>query len=114
MKAEPSRFDDLFSAFGRIAVRRMFGGEGLYADGVMIGLVMDDRVYLKTDDVTRPAFRAEDCEPFTYEAKGGKRVSLGYCAIPDRLYDDPQEFADWARAAHKVARAAAAKKPKKK
>jgi len=103
-------FADLFQAFGRITVRRMFGGAGLFVDGLMIGLVMDERIYLKTDDQTRAAFIAERCEPFTYGAKGGKRVSLGYYAIPDRLLDDPEEFADWARAAERVARAKQMKK----
>ena len=113
-KADPSRFDDLFSVFGKITLRRMFGGEGLYVNGLMIGLVMEDRIYLKSDEATRPAFVAEKCEPFTYSAKGGKRVSLGYYAIPERLYDDPHDFADWARGARDVAIKAAAKKTKKK
>ena len=107
-------FADLFQAFGKIAVRRMFGGAGLFADGLMIGIVMDDQIYLKTDDQSRAAFIAEKCKPFTYGAKGGKRVSLNYFAIPDRLLDDPEEFAAWARTAERVARAKPPKKPAKK
>ena len=105
-------FADLFQAFGKITVRRMFGGAGLFVDGLMIGLVMNDQIYLKTDDQTRKAFIAENCQPFTYGAKGGKRVSLGYYAIPDRLLDDPEEFAVWARQAERVARAKPVKKKK--
>ncbi len=41
-KAGPHRFDDLFQLFGPVTVRRMFGGEGIFADGLMIGLVMQD------------------------------------------------------------------------
>ena len=111
-KADPSRFDDLFSAFGRIAVRRMFGGEGLFVDGLMIGLVIQDRIYLKTDDQSRKAYIAEKSKPFTYSAKGGKKVSLNHYAIPERIHDDPELFADWARAAHAVARAKPVKKKK--
>jgi DNA transformation protein len=109
-KADLHRFDDLFAPFGRIDLRRMFGGEGIYADSLMFGLVVDDRIYLKTDDVTRAAYVAEQCDAFTYGTKNGRHVSLSYFAIPERLYDDPDELAGWARHAHAVARA----KPKPK
>jgi DNA transformation protein len=115
-KADLHRFDDLFAPFGRIVLRRMFGGEGLYADSLMFGLVMDDRIYLKTDDGTRGAYVAEQCDAFTHRTKDGKHVSLSYFTIPERLYDDPDELADWARRAHAVARAKPKpkSKPKKK
>jgi DNA transformation protein and related proteins len=112
-KADPHRFDDLFSEFGRIALRRMFGGEGIYADDLMFGLVVEDRIYFKVDDTTRATYAGEQCEPFTY-MKEGKRTSLSYYAIPDRLYDEPEELAEWARRAYAVARAKAKAKPKKK
>ena len=109
-KSGPSRFDDLFQAFPGLAARRMFGGAGLFVDGLMIGIVMDDRIYLKTDEKTRKAFIAEKAKPFTYGAKGGRRVSLNYYTMPERLYDDPDDFADWARQALAVAQAAPDKK----
>jgi DNA transformation protein len=111
-KADPRRFDDLFAPFGPVAVRPLFGGEGLYVDGVIIGLVMDDRIFLKTDDATRPAYLAEGCKPFGF-MKGGKRVDTVYFAIPERLYDEPEEFAAWARQAHAIARASPKKKKRK-
>ena len=40
---------DLFAAFGTVTVRRMFGGAGIYADGVMIAIAFDGEVYLKAD-----------------------------------------------------------------
>jgi DNA transformation protein len=99
------RFDDLFAEFGPIAVRRFFGGEGLYAGEVMIGMVFDGIVYLTTDPETRKPFLAEGCAPFTFEKRStGETVVTHWYAIPERLYDDPGEFADWARAALAVAR----------
>jgi DNA transformation protein len=102
-------YADLFHAFGKITVRRMFGGEGLFVEGIIIGLVMKDQVYLKTDDETRKVFIAEKCTPFSFK-KSGKTIATHYFAIPDRLHDDPEEFADWARRAERVARA----EPKKR
>jgi DNA transformation protein and related proteins len=108
-KVDPHRFDDLFSSFGPVQLRSLFGGEGVYADGLIIGLVVDEKLYLKTDSAGRAAFTAEGCKPF-YFRKDGKRIASSYFAIPDRLYDDPEDFADWARQAQTVSRA----KPKTK
>lgn len=111
VKRDQRRFDDLFKNFGPIHVRRMFGGEGIYAGEIMIGLVFEDRLYLKAGDLNRADFLAENCEPFTY-SHGRKIVSMSYYEIPDRLLDDAEEFGHWARKAE--AAALAAKKPKKK
>jgi DNA transformation protein and related proteins len=46
-----------------------------------------------------PAFEREQLEPFTYATKDGRRGVVSYRRIPDRLYDDPDELATWARAA---------------
>lgn len=101
---DPHRFDDLFQNFGPIAVRRFFGGEGIFSGDVMLGMVFDDRIFLKTDAVTRKAFVAENCKPFSFvKPKSGETVITGWYAIPDRLYDDPEEFAQWARAAFGLA-----------
>jgi DNA transformation protein len=103
VKADPDRFDDLFAPFGRIVVRRMFGVEGLFRDGEIFGLVEDERIFLKTSEETRKAFIAEGLKPFTYQMKKGEGILTSYYALPDRLYDDPEELADWARAAFAVA-----------
>jgi DNA transformation protein len=102
-KADLDRFDDLFASFGRIVVRRMFGGEGLFHDGVMFGLVGDERIFLKTSEETRRAFIAEGLKPFTFHMKNGESVLTSYYALPERLYDDPEELAGWVRAAFVVA-----------
>lgn len=95
---------ELFAAFGRVSARRMFGGFGIYADGMMFALASDGVVYLKADAETSPAFEREGMGPFTYTAKGRGRTSLSYWRLPD-------ELAGWARAALKAARRA--KAPKK-
>ena len=95
---------DLFAAFGRVTVRRMFGGFGIYADGLMFALVSRGVVYLKADDETAAAFKQEGAGPFTYDTKHGRHASLSYWRLPDRLYDDPEELAAWSRTAVAVAR----------
>ena len=100
---DPEHIIELFAACGRVSVRRMFSGFGIYADGTMFALAARDAIYLKADDGTAAKFRREGTGPFTYQGKSGKPVRLPYWQLPDRLYDDPDELAVWARAALVVA-----------
>jgi len=108
---QPDDIRDLFRAFGPVSVRRMFGGAGIYADGTMFALIAGGLIYLKADEENTPAFEREDLPPFTYAAKGGKRGVMSYRRMPDRLYDDPEELAVWARDALAAARRAGTRKP---
>jgi DNA transformation protein and related proteins len=95
---------ELFREFGPVDVRRMFGGVGVFVEGLMIAIVTrEDAVYLKADDTTIPAFEQEALKPFSYPTKAGKHTLTSYWRMPDRLYDDPEELARWARTAHAAA-----------
>lgn len=107
---DPDFIRELFSEFGAVTVRRMFGGAGLYADGVMFGLVSGGQIFLKTDAATAPAFEREGCRPFEYATKTGRRAIMSFWRLPDRLYDDAEELAHWARRAQAIARQAAPKR----
>ena len=78
-----------------VAVKRMFGGHGLYHAGVMFALIADGQLYLKADDESRPDFEAAGLTPFVYEAKG-RRVSLSYHRAPDAMLDDAEVAREWA------------------
>jgi DNA transformation protein len=104
---------DLLRAWPGVQAKAMFGGHGLYQDGLMFGIVIEERLYLKVDAETVEAFTARGLGPFTYETKGGKRSSLRYHLAPHEALDDPAEMVVWARRAHEVAlraHAAAARK----
>jgi len=105
---------ELFTQFGSVSLRRMFGGAGIYADGLMFGLITSDVIYLKADEDTGH-FKRERCAPFSFKTKAGRRVLTSYWRLPDRLYDDPEELARWARRAYACAVAAqSAKRAKSK
>ena len=110
----PDDIRELFCAFGSVEFRRMFGGAGIYADGTMFALVSDGVIYLKADEHNTPAFEREGLGPFTYMRKDGQRASMSYRRMPDRLYDDPDELAAWARAALATAGRSGAGKSKAK
>src|SRR5919109_2067971 len=98
---------DLLGGLGPISVRRMFGGAGVYCDGVMFALVLDDTLYFKADDRNRPDFEAEGLGPFSYATKDGRNTIMSYWRCPDRLFDDPEEMAAWAGKALAAARRSA-------
>jgi DNA transformation protein and related proteins len=103
----PDDIVELFSTFGPVTVRRMFGGAGIYADGTMFALVADGVIYLKAGETNAAMFEREGLAPFTYSRGSGQGIVMSYRRMPDRLYDDPDELAVWARAA-----LAAANRPK--
>jgi DNA transformation protein len=105
---DPDELRELFSAFGPVAVRRMFGGAGIFADGLMIALVSGGEIFLKSDAATIPRLESEGSRPFVYGAKG-KRVVMSYWRLPDRLLDDPEALAEFARAALGAAHRSSAK-----
>jgi DNA transformation protein len=107
---------DLFAGFGPVTLRRMFSGYGVSRDGINFALVLRGAIYLRADERTIPRFETEGAKPFQYTARG-KTVTLGsYWQLPERLYDDVDELAGWARDAFEAARQAQvlkkAKKPK--
>jgi DNA transformation protein and related proteins len=106
----PEDIRELFAVFGAVVVKRMFGGAGIYAEQTMFGLVHEGVIYLKVDQHNAAAFAREDLAPFTYTTKNGKRGVMSYRRMPDRLYDDPDELAVWAREALAAARRGAARK----
>ncbi len=102
---------DLFSELGPVSLRRMFGGQGLYHDGVIIGLVVGDELFLKTDAVTRSAFEQAGGEPFTYQGKG-KPVAMSYFSPPAEAMESAQSMKPWAQLAWEAAlRKRASEKP---
>jgi len=104
------RIAELFAGFGPVLVRRMFSGAGVFADGLMIALVVDGVIYLKADQRTIADFQREGRGPFQYRSRDGARILHSYWRMPERLYDDPDELAEWAsRAAGCARRADAAK-----
>ena len=99
---------DQLAPLGRITMRRMFGKTGVFCDAVMFGMVTENTLYFRVDDQNRATFQeAESFPPLNYEKKGST-IDLSFWRVPDRLFDEPDELASWARAALAAARRVAA------
>ena len=101
---------DRLTPLGPVTGRAMFGGFGIFMDGLMFGLIADNDLYLKVDDENLPTFEAAGSHPFTYEGKS-KPVQMSYWKVTEQVLNDPNELIDWAAAAFAAARRA--KKAKK-
>ena len=93
---------EVFEEFGPINSKRMFGGYGIYYQGVMFGLVADDTLYLKADDSISNYFASRDLGQFEYN-KGGKTIKMSYYQAPEELLEDKEIAREWARRSYEVA-----------
>jgi DNA transformation protein len=71
----------LLAPLGPVTARAMFGGHGLYLDGIIFALIAWDRLYFRTDAQTKERFRKAGGEVFAYEARG-RTVDLPYSTAP--------------------------------
>jgi DNA transformation protein and related proteins len=93
---------ELLGAAGNVVTKRMFGGHGVYIDGLFVAIVAWDELYLKVDDLTKAAFEAKSCTPFVY-TKDGRQMTMSYRRAPDDAMDAPQLMLPWARLAIEAA-----------
>ena len=102
---------EVFDQFGPIQPRRMFGGYGIFHNGLMLGLVFDDILYLKADDSASKYFEERGLDPFHY-VKNDKTIQMSYYMAPDEIFDDPEEAKIWAIRSYEAA--TRSKRPVKK
>jgi DNA transformation protein len=106
---------ELLSGIGRVEARRMFGGAGLYADGVMFGLIDDGVIFLKVDEPLKAALADAGSHPWVYtQSKGpkaGAPQETSHWSLPESALDDADEAGAWARRALAAAQAIKAAKP---
>lgn len=95
----------------RAASRAMFGGHGVYADGLFVAIIVDDTLYFKADDANRGEFIARDLEPFVYRTKTGAKQVMSYHRAPEEALESSPAMAPWLRSALGAALRSANVKP---
>ena len=104
---------ELFKPFGAVVVRRMFGGAGLYAEGLCFAIEQDGEVFLKADALSQPDFTAAGSSPFIYVARG-KPMPTSFWRLPAIARAEADELVRWAGLGLEAARRAAEAKAKSK
>jgi DNA transformation protein len=95
---------------GPVGLRRMFGKTGVFCGDVMFGMVTDNTLYFRVDELSRETFQEAASSPPLNYAKKGVLIDLSFWRVPERLFDEPDELVVWARAALAAARRVAAKR----
>jgi len=93
----------------RVTSRRMFGGVGLYADGLFFAILAEDTLYFKTNDSNRAAYEARGSQPFC-PFPDKPAMKMNYHEVPAELLDDGEELTRWAKISVAVALSAGSKK----
>ena len=107
------RIEAALLPLGPVQAKRMFGGHGVFLEGLMFALIAGDRLYLKVDGETKALFAEAGAEPFVYRGKT-RPVEMSYWSAPVDPDADRDAFLGWARKALEAARRSRRKsKPKK-
>ena len=93
---------ELMQSIGPVSARRMFGGYGIFLDHLMFAIIVDNVLYLKTNQETETAFKTRGLDAFKY-TKQGKEISLSYYQAPDEVFEDHNEMIIWANMAYSAA-----------
>lgn len=106
--------EDIFSGLGAIIIKNMFGGKGIYHQGLIIALEVDGEILLKADAHSAPDFALAGALQWAYEnKKTGKPAKMPYWSIPHKALDDPDTMTLWARKAFEASlRSKAKNKPR--
>ncbi|KPF44102.1 TfoX/Sxy family protein [Rhizobium sp. AAP43] len=96
---DSAAIEDMFFSLQPISIRRMFGGKGIYRDGIIFAIEFEGDILLKADSETAPLFAAAGSTQWGYEGKTGKTVMMPYWSLPEDALDDPEEMQRWARLA---------------
>src|SRR3954470_6760069 len=100
---------EVFERFGPVAIRRMFGGHGIYHEGLMFALVTGETLYLKSDATTRPSFESRGLPAFEFKRQG-RLMTTSYRQAPAEVLEDRDAAAEWAKSSFEAALRARKKK----
>ena len=105
---------DILQPHGPITARSMFGGYGIFYDGLIIGIIVENQLYFKVDKETQPDYESHGSHFFVYVGKT-KTVQMSYMNVPDSILENKDELGTWIKKAYEVTcRYQRSKRPKKK
>jgi len=95
---------DKLSGIGDVSSRAMFGGYGIFNEGLMFALISDGVLYFKVDDSNR--------EMYEKAGSGKFQHGISYWEVPTEVFEDTAKLYEWANSSIGIAQAKAEKKRK--
>lgn len=96
--------EDVLGEIPGIVSKAMFGGYGIYKDGVIFAIIAESKLYFKVDDQTELKFKERGSKQFTYTMPPGKKLAMSYWLLPEEIMENREDLPAW------VAEAVAASK----
>jgi DNA transformation protein len=87
--------DEVFQDIPGVTSRAMFGGWGLYQQGLIFGLIVADKLYFKVDKENQPDYEKAKSKPFTYHRKDGKTTAMSYWLVPEKIMNNEKQLNIW-------------------
>lgn len=84
-----------------VSFRRIFNGYGIYHHAVQFAIVINDRLYFRADDHSRPLYTAKHMSPFLPTALSAGESN--FFQLPDDVLNQPAELIFWMRIAVEAA-----------
>lgn len=103
---------ELMAGWAEVSARKMFGGYGLYREGLMFALIVDDELFFKTDTSNVGQYERVGSHPFVYVSQS-RNVQLSYWSAPADSLDSSAEMSGWCQSAYGAALRSQAAKVKK-
>lgn len=95
-----SYIQDQLSEFKGVETKRMFGGIGLFKEGLMFGMIGGDKFRLKVDETNKADFEEKGMKSY-YSDK--KKKGMPYWEVPADVLEDKHELAAWAQRSYEAA-----------
>lgn len=95
---------DILSGFGVVTYRAMFGGFGIYLDGLIFAIIVDEKLYLKVGSDNVGLFKDINSNPFSYKNSKGRDVKMSYWEVPVEVLDDNEGLEILARSSIDIAK----------
>jgi DNA transformation protein len=98
---------------GHLTAQRMFSGAGIKLGGVNFAILLDNTLYLRSDDDLRAKLEAAGGAPFEYDTKVRHVVVKSYVSVPADVLEDRDAIVELGKEALAEARRVKAAEKKK-
>jgi DNA transformation protein len=92
---------DQLDQLGPVISKKMFGGVGLFHQGLMFALISKNLLYFKVDDSNRQQYEERGLTPF--QPFSHKPMVMPYYPVPADILEDPEHCAEWAQQSFAIA-----------
>lgn len=80
---------------GEFKIKPMFGGYGIYCDGIFFAIIADSELYLKGAKTDNSVFINEGSREFIYSQGNHKPVGMNYWLVPEKILTDITKLKEW-------------------